>query len=378
MNLFAKFKAGLQKTHNQLAHEIKRIVSRSPRLDAATLEELEAALIAADLGLAMTAQIVDAVKKAYESQGSAGLDVFAIARAEVEIGLSARRGEPCTERGILLMVDEIQTGLGRTGRWFAFQHTGIEPRRRHDGQGARQRRAHRGLLGPRRGRRRLRPRATTAPPSAASRWPPAPRATLAVMEAEDVPARPPGARGRLADGAGRVAGVRSVRGAGLLLVRGPRPRPGRRGGGRCAGRGLVVNAPPAGLDPLAPLAARQRGGDRRGDCRLLAAALPPWREPPRLPGVMTRTLPRRRRPLARRARLRCWRWHGVPGRRPRGARRASGAALVFEKPSARTVARPRWPWWPSAVTRLHPGREVGIDTARRPRTWPAPWPAITA
>ena len=33
----------------------------------------------------------------------------------------------CTERGILLMVDEIQTGLGRTGRWFAFQHLGIEP-----------------------------------------------------------------------------------------------------------------------------------------------------------------------------------------------------------------------------------------------------------
>ena len=91
MNLFAKFKAGLQKTHNQLAHEIKRIVTRSPKLDAATLEELEAALIAADLGLAMTAQIVDAVKHAYETQGSAGLDVFAIARAEVEKSLSANK-----------------------------------------------------------------------------------------------------------------------------------------------------------------------------------------------------------------------------------------------------------------------------------------------
>ncbi len=91
MGLLAKFKAGLQKTHNQLAHEIKRIVSRSPRLDAATLEELEAALIAADLGLAITAQIVDAVKKAYESQGSAGLDVFAIARAEVEKSLGSNK-----------------------------------------------------------------------------------------------------------------------------------------------------------------------------------------------------------------------------------------------------------------------------------------------
>ena len=84
MNLFAKFKAGLQKTHNQLAHEIKRIVTRSPKLDAAALEELEAALIAADLGPAMTAQIIAGVKHAYETQGSAGLDVFAIARAEVE------------------------------------------------------------------------------------------------------------------------------------------------------------------------------------------------------------------------------------------------------------------------------------------------------
>ena len=64
MNLFQKFKAGLARTHSKLAHEIKRIVSRSPKLDSATLEELETALIAADLGMAVTAQIVEAVKKA--------------------------------------------------------------------------------------------------------------------------------------------------------------------------------------------------------------------------------------------------------------------------------------------------------------------------
>jgi len=93
MNLFSKFKAGLQKTHSRLAHEIKRIVTRSPKLDAATLEELEAALIAADLGVAMTAQIVAAVKHAYETQGGAGLDVFAIARQEVEKSLSSNLTE---------------------------------------------------------------------------------------------------------------------------------------------------------------------------------------------------------------------------------------------------------------------------------------------
>ena len=33
-----------------------------------------------------------------------------------------------TERhGALLIVDEIQTGIGRTGAWFDFQHTGITP-----------------------------------------------------------------------------------------------------------------------------------------------------------------------------------------------------------------------------------------------------------
>jgi acetylornithine aminotransferase len=35
--------------------------------------------------------------------------------------------ELCDRRGWLLMLDEIQTGIGRTGQWFAFQHEGIVP-----------------------------------------------------------------------------------------------------------------------------------------------------------------------------------------------------------------------------------------------------------
>ena len=35
--------------------------------------------------------------------------------------------EICDEKGLLLIVDEIQTGLGRTGEWFGFQHAGIQP-----------------------------------------------------------------------------------------------------------------------------------------------------------------------------------------------------------------------------------------------------------
>jgi acetylornithine/N-succinyldiaminopimelate aminotransferase len=33
----------------------------------------------------------------------------------------------CNRRGWLMMLDEIQTGIGRTGQWFAFQHKGIVP-----------------------------------------------------------------------------------------------------------------------------------------------------------------------------------------------------------------------------------------------------------
>jgi fused signal recognition particle receptor len=91
MGLFSKFKAGLQKTHSKLAHEIKRIVTRSPKLTGESLEELEAVLIAADLGMAVTQQIVAAVKQAYETQGGSGLEVFAIARAEVEKNLSSNK-----------------------------------------------------------------------------------------------------------------------------------------------------------------------------------------------------------------------------------------------------------------------------------------------
>ena len=93
MGLFAKFKTGLQKTHVKLTHEIKRIITRSPKLDANSLEELEVALIGADLGMATTTRIVDAVRKAYETQGNNGLDVAEIATGEIVASLSTNEPE---------------------------------------------------------------------------------------------------------------------------------------------------------------------------------------------------------------------------------------------------------------------------------------------
>ena len=35
--------------------------------------------------------------------------------------------ELCTQRNLLLMLDEVQCGIGRTGRFFAFEHAGVTP-----------------------------------------------------------------------------------------------------------------------------------------------------------------------------------------------------------------------------------------------------------
>ncbi len=42
-------------------------------------------------------------------------------------GYLARVRELCTRHGALMLLDEVQTGMGRTGAWFAHQHERIEP-----------------------------------------------------------------------------------------------------------------------------------------------------------------------------------------------------------------------------------------------------------
>ncbi|MBC7442973.1 MAG: acetylornithine transaminase [Ramlibacter sp.] len=53
-------------------------------------------------------------------QGEAGV-------IDLPAGLLRRARELCTRHGVLLIIDEVQTGAGRTGAWFAYQHDGTQP-----------------------------------------------------------------------------------------------------------------------------------------------------------------------------------------------------------------------------------------------------------
>jgi acetylornithine/N-succinyldiaminopimelate aminotransferase len=158
----------------------------------------------------------------------------------------------CSERGILLIVDEIQTGLGRTGRWFAFQHTAIEPdvvtMAKALGNGvpigacwARAEVAAAFSPGDHGSTFGGQPLATAAA-----------RATLRVMESENVPARAERAGTRLRTGLESLDGVVSVRGAGLLIGVELDGEHAPAVVAAALARGLVVNAPRPDTIRLAP------------------------------------------------------------------------------------------------------------------------------
>ncbi len=58
--------------------------------------------------------------------------------------------ELCDKHGLLLVFDEVQTGMGRTGELFAYQRTGVDARRHGARQGARRRLPGRRRASPRR------------------------------------------------------------------------------------------------------------------------------------------------------------------------------------------------------------------------------------
>lgn len=73
---------------------------------------------------------LDAVKKAIGPETGAILIEPVMGEGGVRVVphsfLRALR-ELCDKQGLLLIFDEVQTGIGRTGRLFAYQHSGVEP-----------------------------------------------------------------------------------------------------------------------------------------------------------------------------------------------------------------------------------------------------------
>ena len=189
---------------------------------------------------AVTAVLLEAI------QGEAGVVV-------PPAGYLAAVRRLCDQRGILLMLDEIQTGLGRTGRWFAFQHEAVCPDvvtiAKSLGNGM--------PIGACWARRDLAAAFVAGDHGSTFGGQPlacaAGIATLAELEAVDGPrlARQTGAY--LAQRLEALAGVASVRGKGLLL--GAVLEPGLDAGEvtRLALRlGLVLNSPVPGVLRLAP------------------------------------------------------------------------------------------------------------------------------
>ena len=159
----------------------------------------------------------------------------------------------CDEREALLILDEVQCGLGRTGKWFGFEHADVEPdivtMAKALGNGV--------PIGACWAKAEV--AAAFAPGDHATTFggqPLAARAALAVldvMEREDIPARAARAGRYLSESLQKVEGVADVRGAGCLIAAELAPGLDAKVVAQaCLDRGLVLNAVTASALRLAP------------------------------------------------------------------------------------------------------------------------------
>jgi acetylornithine/succinyldiaminopimelate/putrescine aminotransferase len=158
----------------------------------------------------------------------------------------------CDERGLLFMVDEVQTGFGRTGEWFGFQHMGVQPdvvtMAKALGNGV--------PIGACWARRDVASafvpgdHATTfgGTPLATA----AARAVLAEMQRIDAPALARTAGATLTERLSTVVGVKEVRGLGLLIAVELDGIDAKVAADLALDNGLVVNAVTASALRLAP------------------------------------------------------------------------------------------------------------------------------
>jgi fused signal recognition particle receptor len=114
MGLFTKIFSGLKKTQSKLSTEIRRIVTRSPKLTGDDIEELEGALLASDMGLAVTERVVDAVRATYESRGAQAGSVLEVAQAEVVSCLGEGTARLAKRDGLTVVSLVGVNGAGKT------------------------------------------------------------------------------------------------------------------------------------------------------------------------------------------------------------------------------------------------------------------------
>jgi predicted acetylornithine/succinylornithine family transaminase len=147
----------------------------------------------------------------------------------------------CDERGLLMIVDEVQTGLARTGRWFGFEHADVRPDvvclAKALGNGM--------PIGACWARRDV--AAVLQPGDHGSTYSGTPIATAAAraviteMRRIDAPALATAGGARLRAALEVTPGVVSVRGLGLLLAAELDGRDTKEVASACLQRGLVVN-----------------------------------------------------------------------------------------------------------------------------------------
>lgn len=158
----------------------------------------------------------------------------------------------CDERGLLFMVDEVQTGFARTGEWFGYQHFGVQPdvvsMAKALGNGF--------PIGACWAKRDV--AAAFKPGDHATTYGGTPLATaaaaavIAEMERLDAPALAARRARELTDALLQVPGVREVRGLGLLLAVELERHDAKVVADELLRRGLVVNAVTATALRLAP------------------------------------------------------------------------------------------------------------------------------
>ncbi len=114
MGLFTKLFSGLKNTQSKLSTEIRRIISRSPKLTEDDIEELEAALVASDMGLSVTGRVIDAVREKYESSGGNSGSVLEVAQAEVMSCLGDNTTSLAKHDGLTVVSLVGVNGAGKT------------------------------------------------------------------------------------------------------------------------------------------------------------------------------------------------------------------------------------------------------------------------